>query len=379
MARPKKKTHPGSIYVRGGFSSRIYIEYRGQKIATGLRDSADNRLVAQEMLWILWRRDKGLEALQSPTAVEARTQMQEGAKASVAAGTTMAGITPDEAWDHYLTHMQAADRSKRTITAYKDAFEKLRPKSLDVSDIEEAARAFVMSWKGSPSSINIYLRNYETYLNYCYKKGWTDNRRADVRAYRRKGTEKVVTILTDDEWQSLSEYLTQNEVSHFTLLVHLMYETGLRIGEAMRLNRSQIVVIDGISVLRMTNKVTKKPEYIPVSKRVQALLSRLPATGALFPWQASSQSGLLRRFNHALDSCGVDSGKTGFHILRRTFRHRLKKANVDSGTTKRLMRHSDLKTTDEHYTLYETHELAKVIDEVNASLDRQKKKRRQKK
>jgi integrase len=135
----------------------------------------------------------------------------------------------------------------------------------------------------------------------------------------------------------------------------------LRIGEVLKLDRSQIAEVDSQLVITIPKKVNRSQQYVPVTKRLKAILDTLPAEGKLFRWDNSSRSYLNRRFNEILQRAGI-SGKTGFHVLRKTFRHRLRKAGVSLDDSMKLMRHSNVKVTQQHYTLYEAAELGKVLD-----------------
>jgi len=49
--------------------NRLYIEFKGSApIATGLPATEENKAIAIEMLWILWRRANGLEQVVQPVA-----------------------------------------------------------------------------------------------------------------------------------------------------------------------------------------------------------------------------------------------------------------------------------------------------------------------
>lgn len=342
------KKYPGSIYTRKG-SKRLYLEYRGEKISTHLPDTKENRKIAEQMLWTLWRREQGLEAAADTTRIVRQL------------------TTPDEAWEEYEEYLRTADRSDKTIQAYRDAYRKMRPMSFTMEAIEQGVQKFIRSWEGMPSSINIHLRNYEAFLHWCSKRKLISEL-PDLKGYRRRGVEKEVQILTRDEVGAVLSHLHENGDRDLAHLVELMYHTGLRVGEAMSLNTSQILNVDGIKAIKIANKVNRKPDYIPLTSAVIRILNARDVTGAVFPWRPSTVSKLTRRFNLTLVKVGIED-RSGFHILRKSFRHRLQVAGVAVDAAKRLMRHSNIRTTDEHYTLYETATLASVLDQALASND----------
>jgi integrase len=57
--------------------------------------------------------------------------------------------------------------------------------------------------------------------------------------------------------------------------------------------------------------------------------------------------------------------RSGFHILRKSFRHRLQVAGVTVDVARRLMRHSNIRVTDEHYTIYQVSELADALNTLS--------------
>ena len=212
------------------------------------------------------------------------------------------------------------------------------------------------------------LRNFRVFARYCQKRGWTD-RDADVMQYQVKGVRKAVAVLTEQEWKDAIANIRGNRGGDvFALFLEFLMATGLRIKEGLTVKRNQIVTVDGVQILHLKNKVDAQGEYIPLSKRAVSIVSdQLRITknedDCIWPWRATSTSSLNRQFNRALTAAGVDTSKrSGFHIIRKTFRHRLKQAGTSLGDSKALMRHRDIRVTENYYNYYDTIELKTALD-----------------
>ncbi len=368
MAR--KPMHPGSIFIRKGYSSRLYIKYRSRTIATGLKDSNPNRRIAEGMLWILWRRDKGLPDIDGAQAVAVTQHHQTAGAISTGEVYVDDGglYAIEHAREQFGVWMTATKKAPKTIEAYTNAIKKLDPLGLSAAAFERAAEKFVLTTRLGPASQNIVLRNFRVFARYCQKRGWTD-RDADVMQYQVKGVRKAVVVLTEQEWKDALAGIRENRGGDvFALFLEFLMATGLRIKEGLTVKRNQIVTIDGVQLLHLKNKIDAQGEYIPLSKRAVAIASdRLRITrnedDCIWPWRATSTSSLNRQFNRALVAVGVDTSKrSGFHIIRKTFRHRLKQAGTSLGDSKALMRHRDIRVTENYYTYYDTIELKTALD-----------------
>jgi len=297
-----------------------------------------------------------------------------------------------------------------TVTAYLDAYLKLRPVELTPEVIEEAVMVFVENWTGKRGSINSYLTNYTTYLQWCYEKKYLD-RIPKLSPYRQKvGAKKVPVVLTGPEWVALYVDLaekaepvgadgkvrteTQRKSARiFLLLVETIYHSGMRIGESLRFDDKWIYDLDGVRAVCIENKVDAQAEWLPISRRLDELFREVRAergfrwhpkslidssplkdkdgniivdalTTKLFPWSDKSKSNLTKRLNAAMERVGI-KGKNGWHTLRRTFRHNLKMGGVTLDDSAKILRHRDANLTREVYTVYEQAAMSSLMDQAD--------------
>lgn len=352
----KFKPYPGSIYKQGN-CARLYIEYKGQRMSTGLPDTKTGRRMAEELLWDCYRRDKGL-----PTA-----RQEMGQEANV-------GMQYKEAIATFEHFMQATDKQEDTRKQYLKSIKSILSTNgvMSAPDIESQIETWIKKHREyAPTTINIHLRNLSVFLNWAFKKKMIVEM-PDVRQYRRKGGQKVVRIYTDDVCRKVIDYFESKDESlirtdykgsyrEFALLLRFLIATGARINEALKLKRSDIVD----DSLVVPNKSRRNPEFIPISREVRSIMAQLPQDrDDLFRWNNGARSSLTRMLHEAFEALEIVS-HGGFHVFRKTFQDRLKRGNVDMADRQKLMRHSDIKTTIDSYTYSDTTRLRNVLDSLD--------------
>jgi len=372
----KSGWHPGSIYRRAG-SLRLYAEYKGEKLSTGLLDTEENRKHVMDMLWELWRRDHGLSRLglvpsppgaphavlpsPAPRAVPLK-EMAEDAPEKV---PTLA-----EAIAEYERYLKSTDHKPSTIRSYKETLKKIKPRRMDARSIERAVQDFVDAWEGAPASINVHVRNYAAFTSWLVRKRYLSEKPYLNEYKRKRGIRREVKVLTECEYMKVLRQIVRRDDQEYSALIMFLYNTGLRIGEALNLTSAQLRVEDGIAVIVLANKITGNSESVPLGRRALRALKKIGTFDEdrdphspvkIFRWAPGSARYVLKRFDEDLESAKIE-GKTGFHLLRRSFLHRLKEAGVSLEDRKHLMRHSDVRVTLDHYTYFDK---AKLLDIVN--------------
>lgn len=356
------KSYPGSIYLQG-HCNRLYISYKGIRRATGLTDTRENRRVAEELLWEMYRAYNGLPSLRPRDDMNGVVEKKE---------TTL--FMAKKEWENHLDH---TDRSEKTLKAYKDSTKRILTKDGPID--EETIESQVRTWIGktrdhySPTSTNIHLRNFSVFLTWLHKKKYLTDV-VDLSPFRRKGGGKPVRVYTDKQCDLIIKYFEKKaaaavkkvekrqreSAAEFALLIRFLLATGARINEALKLRRSDMV--DGNLVL--PNKIERKVEYFPISKDVAKILSELPQDREnIFRWSYSSTSSLNRELHAALEKLKIES-MGGFHVFRKTFQDRLKRAGVDMADRQKLLRHRNIKTTIDSYTYSDTDRLKRVLNNI---------------
>jgi integrase len=354
-SRRRYKSHPGSVFKRGA-ANTWYVKYKGQCVATGLPATPANRKLAEVILMEMYRRYHGL-----PSALHVTEQDQ----------APVEGLSVRKAREEYERYLRMQDKSERTIVAYMDAIKKMLPDTLVITPM--AVELNVEKWierhraKYTPASINIFLRNLGTFVHWMRKRKILSED-VDLAQYKRKGDKKHVVVYDDDTCAKLIEHFqieaakggTRGPVyREFALLLRFLLATGARIGEALRLKRTDMR--NGAFELR--NKTSADPEYIPVSRDVEAILNLLPTDrDKLFRWTDTSTHHLRTLLAEGFEAIGAKR-HGGFHVFRKTFQDRLQRAGVDMADRQKLMRHKNIRVTIEHYTYSDNDRLRKILDD----------------
>ncbi len=337
------KTTPGTIYKPKNVN-RIYIKYKNFRIPTGLRaDIKHNWKIAAEMLeQIHYRYIHYDEIPQTKIPIQEAIQIFQ---------------------EKYLIN-----KSKKTKQTFKLTFKhiigntdfKLTPKQLENAAINFLKRAKHLSI----TSKRTYLRHFQTFAYWCYKNDLIPNA-PNLIQYAPKPPKPTIETYTKEEIKKLLTHLKVNDRKMYYLVKFLLL-TGLRISEALTLHWTQI---DNTKIL-IANKTTKQTEVFPLTEAIKNLLKEIPRekqSTKVFPWSPSSTSTLLRRLKRHLYSIGIQPRK-GFHTFRRTFREMLLQENTPLEVVQTLMRHSDIRTTLEHYTKINIDYLKNHLHNANKNL-----------
>ena len=143
---------------------------------------------------------------------------------------------------------------------------------------------------------------------------------------------------------------------HLTPMVLAALNTGLRRGELIALDWSDINLPAKRLHVRAAAAKSGKSRYVPLNKEAGAVLTR---------WQ--KQGGTGRVFNvrdvktawHALMKAAAIKG-FNFHDLRHSFASKLVMAGVDLNTVRELLGHADLKMTLRYSHLAQEHKQSAV-------------------
>ena len=200
----------------------------------------------------------------------------------------------------------------------------------------EMGSNFVLSWEGTANGRAIrhaVLRRFCEYLAIYDAR----TEALDPRAFPRSRAVPPPRILSDEELGSfmsacrrVSPRYPQRGLT-LTMLVGLLASTGLRSGEALRLDRADVDLVDGVLHIRKTK--FRKDRLVPVHPTTLASLrdytrhrdAAFPASedpGFFLSSRGSrfSPSGLQAAFGAACRLSGLDSGKAlRPHDLRHRF------------------------------------------------------------
>ena len=125
------------------------------------------------------------------------------------------------------------------------------------------------------------------------------------------------------------------------ILIMLLVDTGIRIGEALNLTREDIM-----DEVILVNGKTGQRE-VPISAEVRDQLRQLPNRGYLFHGTKGrlGQTGAYHIVRKALKRAGVHAKKWGAHTLRHTFGRQYILAGGDLVSLQRILGHASVRTT----------------------------------
>ncbi|MGB0892887.1 MAG: integron integrase [Parashewanella sp.] len=281
--------------------------------------------------------------------------------------------------------------AKRTIETYQHWIKgfvhfhnKQHPSKLGTAEVEQFLSYLANSKNVSPSTQKVALNA----LNFLYKEILAMPLTLNLEFHRAKRATKLPVVLTPDEVSALLKSVHVNR----SLIVKLLYASGLRLMEAVRL-RVQDIDFDYNSILVWNGKggrhrrVTLAKELVaPLKQQIMhaqsffdidsklenyqgvwlpyALSTKYPKAPFSFQWHylfpsnrlsVEQSSGKMRR--HHIDETSVRkavkaaASKIGInkevncHTLRHSFATHLLQRGADIRTVQEQLGHSDVRTT----------------------------------
>lgn len=246
--------------------------------------------------------------------------------------------------DH-KTRMHATERN------YRIAYERIIRGNYPVSyeRLEEDVKTFVRTaTELRPASVNTYLRQIAAFFNWMSLE---HDVKVPQRLIDRYGM-RAKTLVLDFSDEEVERMLGHESGDEFTLMLTVMVETGARPVDVLTLDWDQVNLAEGIVTWK--NKISKRPEPRPISKRAKGALEAVrdmhPDRTKVFRWAHSSLSRLTRTFASRLAACGIEQqGRTLKH-LRTTFKRRLMAKGLPFEVQMYLMRHQSADVTLGNYT-----------------------------
>lgn len=330
----RKRTFPGSIYVRNGY---LYIRVGGKRFSTGLRDTQKGRQYAEALLRKIWLEGVGLQEIsRKPSLYRAFAEFLSSK----------------------LNIMEKTRKSY--IYAFKRIF--LVDSRLTESEVENQVKTYVQSTTDRPTSIHINLRSIRVFLRWCVEKGWLSGYKF-LRNYFPKNRTKTSKNFSDAEIDKILGYFQENNREMYNL-IRFMILTGARLVDVLTLEWGQIRE----NKIHWENKITKTIEPRMFVREVVSILEeqRKISPKKVFSWKYSSASSLRRMLKKALEELGIYNPGRGFQGFRVYFRMRLLSGNFPIEYVVYLMRHSSAAITLEHYTEFLE---KKIIEEAEKILE----------
>jgi len=311
-----KRSIPGSIYVRKG-QNTLLIKYKGKQYTTGLKDTKENRKVAEMKLRRLFLESQGLAEAQ-PKTIRGALLFYERSLVRVNEHTK----------HYYLVGINRVLTDKYVL--------------LTTENIENQVIQF-MNVRISDVSKNTYLTAVQVFLNYCNRMGWMPQ--FNVKKYAPRVKKQQAKSYTDDEIYSLLSVLRGTELAK---LIEFMVETGARMIDALTLEWHQVDFIN--SKIIWVNKINKDSEPRPASPRAMEILNSQRQLNKCFSWSYNSTSRLSKRLHDAFLKARIEADGRSFQEFRVTFRMRMLAKGLPEVYTQWLLRHKTFQVTGDFYT-----------------------------
>lgn len=355
----RNKKVPGSVVTRK-FKTGNYLYYRSKAtdqkwIASGLIDSAANRKRCWEILEDLYLK-----------SIMPKTNEPEEIYYSVQ--------EMYEEYERYCKEVKELD--PRTIKHNRTGFNHIIK---DIYFIEEGTRHrykfkyrleedlehFATKSSLGANSINIYIRSFAAFLNWLVKEGVIKN--INYQQYFKRIEKKEPVAYNEKEIQDLINYFIDKKNLRVANWLMFMMETGTRRTESLRLKWEHVNFED--AYIKMPKKKNSKNyDKFPMTDFLKGLLAQLKVESErrptnrelIFGWKETNASRLNKTVSDALTDLGIKRESKTFHPIRKHFITKL----IESGNIlyiKSLARHSDIKTTEDHYWMKNLDKMRDVL------------------
>ncbi len=257
--------------------------------------------------------------------------------------------------------------SRRTIKMYtcylKDFLEFIKkdPKNAERSDIIS-----YLAYKKASGADNSTLALIYSALRHFFKDFLRNDIMEDIK--RPKRGKKLPTVLTKEEIKKLINAISRRKIK---LAVMLMYSSGLRVSEVVKLKIKDIDFSEGTAIIRggkgakdrlviLSKKWLKEFENYLKTRRVKSEYAFCNSIG-----RPISVDSIQRAVRKARIKAGIEKKVTP-HTLRHSFATHLLENGENIRKIQELLGHSNLSTT-QIYTKVSKDELKKVkspLDEL---------------
>lgn len=229
----------------------------------------------------------------------------------------------------------------------------------DLADIETDDIRPFLGWlhdKGlSKNSLRLKISAVKSFFSFCHRKDYIDsNPASNVRTPKRD--KKLPSFLLKNEIGDLIEkFDKESPVGARNLaLMELIYSSGLRIGEALSLNVSDINFTN--KLIKVTGK-GRKERIVPVGDKalfavgqyftLRRQLAKNSSEDALFLTSRGNRldsSGAYRAMNRAMKGI-TEAPQKSPHVLRHSFATHLMDNGADITAVSEMLGHSSLSST----------------------------------
>ena len=286
--------------------------------------------------------------------------------------------TISEMLDMFIVDKESQGRAKKTLQCYEESIRKFisyngdcNINELRLGNIIAYRKHMIKDEELHTASINHYLRDLRTFLNYCYDNHYMDDK---IRVELVKGQEEIKDTYTQEELELLLKKPTN--VNDFVewrtyVIVNYVLATGNRAETICGITMSDVDL--NRRIIRISTAKNKRVSEIAVDKQITSLLRRYikewredaTLSEYLFCNIAGDKlttNGLRQSYIKYCKDRGVE--KTSIHLLRHTFAKLYILNGGSEFKLQQMLGHSTLSMTIHYVSMFGT-DLARDIDSVS--------------
>lgn len=283
----------------------------------------------------------------------------------------------------YLADCKARNLAPSTITSYTKTlghFEAFCLKN-GIANLQEANLEALSTFRSGrqvkPSTQGKELETLRAFYRFAVKRKWVSENFASELDYPEEDglptmpfeDEEIKQIIAAcDRIDNNNRAGVGRAKTRARALVLLLLYSGLRISDAVKLERSRVDAKTGKLLIRTMK--TGVPLYVQLHPAALAALRAMPVESFYFFWSGKSKLstavGSARRTVECLMKLAKLKGHP--HRFRDTFAVNLLQNGVDLRTVQLLLGHTSIKTTEKHYAPYVAG-FQRMLDEATATLN----------
>lgn len=197
----------------------------------------------------------------------------------------------------------------------------------------------------SVADVNRLLALIRRMLNFAVQSGWlaANPFSAGPSLVRIAEERKRERILSRDEERRLLSKCSDERRHRFRAVLITLVDTGLRMGELVKLTWSDVDMQRGRIVVRAMNAKTLRAREVPMTSRVRAEFKRMAQLGTEPDGRVFRvQNNVRTSFEHVCSEAGLTDLR--FHDLRHTAGTRMIEGGLSIAEVARVLGHSQLST-----------------------------------
>lgn len=285
--------------------------------------------------------------------------------------------------DKFRNYLEAEKKySILTVNAYTKDLEEFKDflESTGTSLNKNIEYTFIRNWivflsknKISPNSINRKVSSIKAYFKFLVNI--KEIKKSPLRNHTSLRTKsKVVNPLNETEMKEVFELFktSEKELTRDSMIIDILYSTGLRRAELINLKKSDIYFDDQvIKVLGKRNKERLVPMLPGLVKKLKLYSRNLEENSFLLQSKNGnkiSPSTIYRVVNKYLRSISTKT-KISPHVLRHTFATHILNNGADINSIKEILGHKSLASTQ----IYTKIKIPTIVNDYMKNHPRQKK------